>query len=96
MGDKKYKDKHRLAGLCIDCSRPARVGYLQCEIHSGNNRERSIRDMPEVRQKYKDEGKCVVCSAPLPDIDAKDGYSACCNCRHSFLKPKGSNYYIGE
>jgi len=96
MGDKKYKDKHQLAGLCVDCSRPAKVGFLHCLIHGENNNTRSKIEMPKLRQKYKEENKCPSCSAPLPEIDVRDGYTVCCNCRHSFHKPQGMSYYIGE
>jgi len=96
MGNAKYKKEHREKHLCVDCSRPALGASIYCEVHSQKNRERSIKKMPKIKQKYKDENKCLTCSTPLLDIDLKDGYSTCCNCRQNIHRPKGLPYYTGE
>jgi hypothetical protein len=46
---RKYQLRHKRAGLCYDCSRPAASGTLFCELHRRKrnleNRERQRKDL---------------------------------------------------
>jgi hypothetical protein len=46
---RKYQLRHKRAGLCYDCSRPAASGTLICELHRRKrnleNRERQRKDL---------------------------------------------------
>ena len=96
MGNKKYKDEHKKKGLCVDCSRPAIVGKIRCLKCTEKFRIYDNKRSKKRRETRKDENKCVTCSSPLLEIDIKDGYVNCCNCRQRIHRTQGFPYYIGK
>lgn len=38
---KRYRIRHRLAGLCASCTLPALPGRTYCDSHAQRNRERA-------------------------------------------------------
>jgi len=91
MGNSKYKQKHRELGLCENCSAPVYRDRILCLKHIRsknksskqyyvNNTQKASIALERTRTMYRDNNKCVSCSAPLdPDID--DGKICCMNCR---------------
>lgn len=55
-----YQDRHRAAGLCLGCSRPATCGQL-CEEHAANNRARSAAFYARRRAALIEAGALVPC-----------------------------------
>jgi hypothetical protein len=76
MGDKAYKDRHRLLGLCQNCSKKAILGTSYCPIHTINNDLR----MANVYSVRLSEKRCGRCGMPLND-DLDAGFKECINCR---------------
>ena len=71
-----YADRHRMAGLCANCGRPAIPGYVNCEKHSKYYRAKSLIQNPIRRKQYAESGRCVRCSVQLEDGEGK----TCVNC----------------
>ena len=84
MGNLKYKQKHKKAGLCIDCSRPAKAGRVRCDRHAlyqcKKDKASNYARVKNYREKWRKEGRCTTCAAPL-DIDADCNMVTCINCR---------------
>jgi hypothetical protein len=49
---RKYQLRHKRAGLCCDCSRPAASGTLFCELH---RRKRNLENRERQRKRFKQE-----------------------------------------
>jgi hypothetical protein len=47
---RKYQLRHKRAGLCIACSRPAAGGTLFCELH---RRKRNLRNRERLRKLFR-------------------------------------------
>jgi hypothetical protein len=47
---RKYQSRHKRAGLCCHCSRPAARGTLFCELH---RRKRNLRNREKLRKRFK-------------------------------------------
>ena len=47
---RKYQLRHKRAGLCSDCSRPAASGTLFCELH---RRKRNLENREQQRKRFK-------------------------------------------
>jgi hypothetical protein len=47
---RKYQLRHKRAGLCYDCSRPAASGTLFCELH---RRKRNLENREKQRKRFK-------------------------------------------
>ena len=79
---KAYKERHRLAGLCRDCSRPA-WGYRgTCEACTTRERIRDGRRIGARRENWQNEGRCIICGRPL-DAESDAGLKSCVACRHN-------------
>jgi hypothetical protein len=76
MGDKAYKDLHRLLGLCHNCSEKAILGTSRCPTHAISNH----RIMANVYRKRLGENRCGRCGVPLDD-DLDANFKECINCR---------------
>ena len=99
MGDQEYKQAHRKAGLCVECSWTAYPGHTRCLTHirSHTRREklrreklgeiylRNERDRKELRRQ---RGLCVMCGGPLED-DSK--FINCQNCRERIFFERVEN-----
>jgi len=92
MGDKKYRDKHRELGLCIECSNPVWNGRARCINHLESSRirsltyrkrhpERSRETQRKKKEKYKLQNRCPDCGRPLLAEDLSLGYICCEDCR---------------
>jgi len=80
MGNKKYKDTHRLQGKCVECSESILFPYNKCIEHLIAHRKR----IKIKYYRYIEEGRCVTCGEKLhPDID--EGKRKCLNCREKLL-----------
>ena len=75
-----YKKRHIAAGLCPFCALPAAPGKRLCRVHLKQNADSNIKVSSKRRQRYRDEGRCTRCSAPL-DPDCDPGHVECINCR---------------
>jgi hypothetical protein len=96
---KRYKEKHKALGLCIDCSNEAMPGRLRCVCcgdRENKNGKRLRRLYPEkmrakdqrIRQKRLALGLCPNCGG-LRDEPSK---KTCINCRLEIHTPTGSFY----
>ena len=47
---RKYQLRHKRAGLCCECSRPAASGTLFCELH---RRKRNLECREKQRKRFK-------------------------------------------
>ena len=47
---RKYQLRHKRAGLCVDCSRPAASGTLFCELH---RRKRNLENRERQRKRSR-------------------------------------------
>src|SRR6266478_7970650 len=47
---RKYQLRHKRAGLCCDCSRPAASGTLFCELH---RRKRNLENREKQRERFR-------------------------------------------
>jgi len=47
---REYQSRHKRAGLCYHCSRPAARGTLFCELH---RRKRNLRNREKLRKRFK-------------------------------------------
>lgn len=56
----EYKWRHRIAGLCVECSERAATGSIRCYKHLATHREQLRADKVELRAK----GRCEVCGGP--------------------------------
>jgi len=97
MGNQKYKQAHREAGLCVYCSKPVHPGRSKCLTHirthainTKRNRKKrgesylqSERDRKELRRQ---QGLCTACGAPT---DGK--HVTCFNCRDEFFYERFEN-----
>lgn len=104
MGNQAYKKRHKEQGLCVDCSRLAILGETRCATHNYNINMQNKRSYYKYhgirlvkneirRQRYIEEGRCPICSAPLdPKVD--EGHVDCINCRMYIHKPQGVYYEI--
>lgn len=81
MGDMASKHRHIQAGLCIQCGRPAVAGKLRCELCLAKDAALTKQRITKQRQRYRDEGRCTRCSAPLDDPSK----ALCINCRQRDL-----------
>ena len=75
-------------GLCVDCGKPVAPSSVRCLKHTtthslhnaeyrSRNREYLAKQERERRQRWRAEGKCVRCGAPL--IEGEIGYCmGCC------------------
>lgn len=54
---KARADKHREAGLCLDCIEPAKTGRVRCEKHLRLHAESNRRRVPIFRK----NGICIAC-----------------------------------
>jgi len=72
----RWKKEHEKRGLCISCNREAVPGFKSCALHLEKNRERARRwrkNNPKrvkeyrslVSERYRKEGRCSHCGAPL-------------------------------
>jgi|TARA_R100001530_G_scaffold135086_1_gene111421 hypothetical protein len=91
---KKERERKRIEGICVWCSRPALYPYLHCEKHLASHQvsvnkhqtpEEKCRYIFESRRKLRTEGRCTNCTRLLDeDADIKDNgemYITCINCR---------------
>lgn len=87
---KKRKLRIKL-GLCTDCGDIVEDNKSRCEIHLKtsnkaskkyrmNNVDTISKSNKQSKNKYKIEGRCSCCSAPL-DYDIDVGFLTCFNCR---------------
>jgi len=44
---KRYQERHRRLGLCVQCSRKAKTGVLQCRVCLARTREQSMARHPK-------------------------------------------------
>jgi len=93
----RYIEKHRDQGLCIRCPNEAMPGRYLCPkcarkqgIINKNNYEINRSYRLEYRRnqvdKYKKEGRCTECSAPLDEEDR--GFVTCLTCRIKATVPR--------
>lgn len=76
MGNKKYKDTHKMQGKCTQCNKPIQFPFARCRTHTLAHRKR----VKMRYDRYVKEGKCVTCGRKLhPDVD--EGKRKCLNCR---------------
>ncbi len=86
MPSKAYRDRHKKAGLCTECTAPATEGryclphLLTNRVYKKQNHERyAITQNRAFKERYyrlKHEGKCTNCGVPLIEGET----SLCVNC----------------
>ena len=92
MGNNAYKQKHRDLGLCVNCSEPVYRDLSRCLKHARNhakcdanyyinNKAKRQAKMKKIRARYRDEGRCQECSAPLDPYAIEKGLKGCSNCQ---------------
>ena len=86
---KKYKQKHAIHGLCVDCSKPAKPGCIRCEEHLKKSNER----VKLIHEKWRKENRCVRCGKPLDS--ESDSEKCCINCNISHSQLYGRSLFNG-
>ena len=76
----KYRIKHKKAGICVDCPKPAMPGKILCHACSKRHRTKGLEMDPIRRIKRSIDKRCKRCGAPL-DPDADGDFKTCINCR---------------
>lgn len=74
---KRYVMRHAERGLCVKCPNPAVPGILVCEKCREKQHIINIKSKPRIVKKYKEQRRCIGCSAPLESDDKV----TCMNCR---------------
>ena len=101
MGDKKYKQRHRELGLCIDCPDPVYPGRTRCLKHLRTNNVGStawqkrnsdyyLAYQRENKEQRRREGLCPMCGGPRDNLNK----ISCVNCREHLYReryPIGTN-----
>jgi hypothetical protein len=72
----RYGLKHFKLGLCIECPNKALAGKLKCAECTEKQNIRNMKNNKISKQRYIDEGRCYMCSAPLDENEGR----TCCNC----------------
>ena len=97
---KRWRDKRRKAGLCMDCGKPT-YGNYYCLIHRARKNARQsryrIRNREILRQKsiikrkqWEENNQCIRCGTPL--IEDEKGYCVACLSGRSEPQIKGVFY----
>ena len=96
MGNQKYKARHLLSGLCIECSNEVKPHYIRCEDHLNNDlkRHRTNKYKKQHREVLKrrrlksiKENRCYHCNCPLLDDDKL----RCSDCNSSNRDAEGTH-----
>ncbi len=83
MGDRLYKLRHRLAGLCECCSRKAEPGHIRCSVHLKNDRILTLK----IKDLRIEQGRCRECGGPMEEPGRR-----CINCRTKIRTVKWREY----
>lgn len=79
--EKRYRNWHKKAGLCVKCPKPAEHPTNLCKAHRKLERERANLLNPGRYKQREEDGKCKRCAILLdPYIDK--GCKTCFKCRH--------------
>lgn len=82
--------EHKLAGICVECDKPAVAGKCVCEKHLTRYREKSRRRNKINYQHCIDNRLCVRCWTPLEEDEGR----TCMNC--SGRKTRGEMTYAAH
>jgi hypothetical protein len=94
-----YQRRHKEAGLCVNCPRPAipnQIHCLRCTEYRSKQKKQRRLEHPEVmavidRKKVQDrmdKSLCTTCGGPKDDPQ----WHKCINCRLKLFRPIGSKY----
>ncbi len=72
----RYRNRHKVKGLCQDCSKLALVCRSRCEIHNERNNHYTREACRKTYVQRKAEGRCPKCGVPLVEGEGV----ICVNC----------------
>jgi hypothetical protein len=61
---KAMRARRVAAGICVDCSQPARPGHSRCEQHAQRLIERTLVSQAKARRQAHEQGRCLECPEP--------------------------------
>ena len=85
MGSRKFKQKHRMSGLCLYCSEKVAPGRTLCEKHLKSHRESNQK----YKKRARKEKRCPDCGIPLHH-EMDEGHTYCLYHRYKNMRiPRG-------
>jgi hypothetical protein len=79
---RKYKQKHKELGLCVNCSHIPEPGRIRCKSCLGRHNAANARYARKKRKEWRENGRCTRCGLPLFNTKGV----TCINCRQPYIK----------